>query len=48
MLADKGGKLIDLIGLGLELALPNDGSRNSRGGESEEREEDSGLHFDDW
>lgn len=47
MLANNGGQLVELIGLALELALlRNEGSRESRGGESEEREEESGLHFD--
>lgn len=45
VLANEGGQLIDLSGLALQLALRNDRSRESRGGESEEREEDSGLHF---
>lgn len=42
--SDQLGELVNLVGLGLELALGEEGRGEGRDGEGEEREE-SGLHF---
>jgi hypothetical protein len=41
---DQLRQLVNLVGLGLELALGDDGRGEGRGSEGEESEED-GLHF---